>query len=118
MHGRMNAGVAVPLAFVLGLLAVGLLIWRREYQIRHSSMRSTLAGLTLRGSESIPSNSQDLKLELDGKGEPLLLGQGSFGRVRTCLASGAGSCSCRSHLDTSCDSLDRSVLLGQGNVCR
>ena len=82
----MHAGVAVPLAVVLGLLAVGLLIWRREYQIRHSSMRSTLAGLTLRGSESIPSNSQDLKLELDGKGEPLLLGQGSFGRVRSSLS--------------------------------
>ena len=78
----MHAGVAVPLAAVLGLLAAGLLIWRREHRIRHSSMRSTLAGLTLRGSESIPSTSQDLKLELGGKGEPLLLGQGSFGRVR------------------------------------
>ena len=83
---RIHAGVAVPLAVVLSLLGVGLLIWRREYQIRHSSMRSALAGLTLRGSESIPSSSQDLKLELDGKGEPLLLGQGSFGRVRSTLA--------------------------------
>ena len=75
----------MPLAVVLGLLAAGLLIWQREHRIRHSSMRGTLAGLTLRGSGSVPSNSQDLKLELDGKGEPLLLGQGSFGRVRKSL---------------------------------
>ena len=72
----------MPLAVLLGLLAAGLLIWRREHRIRHSSMRSALAGLTLRGSGSAPSDSQTLKLELDGKGEPLLLGQGSFGRVR------------------------------------
>ena len=77
-------------ALVLGLVAAVLLIWRRERLSAHSAMRGPLsAGLTLRGSGSIPSGSLNLTLELDGKGEPLLLGQGSSAKVdllcRICL---------------------------------
>lgn len=67
---------------MLGSVAAALLIWRREHLIAHSAMRGPLStGLALRGSNSIPSGSLDLKLELDGKGEPLLLGQGSSAKV-------------------------------------
>ena len=69
-------------AVVLGLVAAALLIWRRERLSARSAMRGPLsAGLTLRGSGSIPSGSLNLTLELDGKGEPLLLGQGSSAKV-------------------------------------
>ena len=69
-------------AVVLGLVAAALLIWRRERLSARSAMRGPLsAGLALRGSGSIPSGSLNLTLELDGKGEPLLLGQGSSAKV-------------------------------------
>ena len=93
-----------------GLLTAGLFIWRRQYRIQNSSFRSTLAGLEMHSSISgLSDNStNDLKLELDGKGEPVMLGQGSYGRVsrlgcspsksnsraslkRACTAPSAGS---------------------------
>lgn len=43
--------------------------------------------LKMRRSESVPSSSPDLKLELDGKGEPVLLGQGSFAKVLRYISS-------------------------------
>ena len=74
--------MAVTAALVLGLVAAALLIWRRERLSTRSAMRGPLsAGLTLRGSGSVPSGSLNLTLELDGKGEPLLLGQGSSAKV-------------------------------------
>ncbi len=74
--------MAVTAALVLGLVAAALLIWRRERLSARSAMRGPLsAGLTLRGSGSVPSGSLNLTLELDGKGEPLLLGQGSSAKV-------------------------------------
>ena len=74
--------MAVAAALVLGLVAAALLIWRRERLSARSAMRGPLsAGLALRGSGSIPSGSLNLTLELDGKGEPILLGQGSSAKV-------------------------------------
>ena len=72
--------MAVGAALLVGLIAAGLLIWHREHQIRHNSMNGACS-LKMRGSETVPLNSPDLKLELDGKGEPVLLGQGSFAKV-------------------------------------
>ena len=93
-----------------GLLTAAFFIWRRQYRIQNSSFRSTLAGLEMRSSISglSDTSTNDLKLELDGKGEPVMLGQGSYGRVswlgcspsksasraslkRACTAPSAGS---------------------------
>ena len=80
--GVEHEGVAVAAAAVMGSVAAVLLIWRREHLIARSTMRGPLsAGLAARGSNSVPSGSLNLTLELDGKGEPLLLGQGSSAKV-------------------------------------
>ncbi|CAK0786624.1 hypothetical protein CVIRNUC_009838 [Coccomyxa viridis] len=82
VHVHVAIGMAVTAALVLGLVVAALLIWRRERLSARSAMRGPLsAGLTLRGSGSVPSGSLNLTLELDGKGEPLLLGQGSSAKV-------------------------------------
>jgi hypothetical protein len=76
------AGVALALALILGLAIAATLIWHREVLIRRCSLPGALGSLTeVRGGSGVPSTSVDLKLELDGKGEPLLLGQGSFAKV-------------------------------------
>ena len=76
------AGVALALALILGLAIAATLIWHREVLIRRCSLPGELGSLTaVRGGSGVPSDSVDLKLELDGKGEPLLLGQGSFAKV-------------------------------------
>lgn len=59
--------MALAAAAALGLVAVAALIWRRESLMRHSSTRSALSGLALKGSQGAHSGSLDLKLELDGK---------------------------------------------------
>ena len=70
---------------MLGMIAVGLLIWRRERQIRHNAFKGACS-MNMRVSGTVPSDSVDLTLELDGKGEPILLGQGSFAKVRMSLS--------------------------------
>jgi hypothetical protein len=74
-----------------GLLIAGLFLWRRQFCIQNSSFRSILAGLDMRSfTPGLSENStNDLKLELDDKGEPVVLGQGSYGRVSRsgCCAS-------------------------------
>ena len=72
------------MAITLGVLAAALLIWRRRRKIRQHSFRG-VSSMRMRASGTVPSDSVDLKLELDGKGEPVLLGQGSFAKV--CRAS-------------------------------
>ncbi|CAL5222010.1 g4300 [Coccomyxa viridis] len=73
-------GVALGVAITLGVLAAALLIWRRRRKIRQHSFRG-VSSMRMRASGTVPSDSVDLKLELDGKGEPVLLGQGSFAKV-------------------------------------
>ena len=76
------AGVALALALILGLAIAATLIWHREVLIRRCDLPDALGSLTeVRGDSGVPSGSVDLKLELDGKGEPQLLGQGSFAKV-------------------------------------
>ena len=76
------AGVALALALILGLAIAATLIWHREVLIRRCSPPGELGSLReMQGSRGAPSKSVDLKLELDGKGEPLLLGQGTFAKV-------------------------------------
>ncbi len=77
------AGVALGAAILLGMAAAGLLIWRRKRLSRRTSSRRGRS-LRMRRSGSAPSDSMDLKLEQNGKGEPVLLGQGSFAKV--CMA--------------------------------
>jgi hypothetical protein len=76
------AGVALALALMLGLAIAASLIWHQEVLIRRCSRPGELGSLReMQGSRGAPSKSVDLKLELDGKGEPLLLGQGTFAKV-------------------------------------
>ena len=72
--------MALGVALMLGLIAVGLLIWRGQRQIRGNSFGGACSA-KMRGSGAAATDSADLKLELDSKGEPVVLGQGSFAKV-------------------------------------
>ena len=74
--------MALGAAIILGMIAAGLLIWRRKRQSRRNSRHAQ--SLRMRRSGSAPSDCMDMKLEQNGKGEPVLLGQGSFAKV--CMA--------------------------------
>ena len=71
------------MALTLGMVGAALLIWRRKRNISIHSFQSK-SSMKMRASGSVPHDNVDLTLELDGKGEPVLLGQGSFAKV--CMA--------------------------------
>ena len=78
------AGVALGVTVILGMIAGGLLIWSRKLQVRHDAFKYARS-MEVHESGIVPSDSVDLTLELDGKGEPILLGQGSFAKVLVTL---------------------------------